>query len=125
MEETYTIAMEIKSETYFGKGLFLLDLVVIVGYWLLLSNLESLLHPSVRLPYTVFNILAAFLLTRKSRRNPGKRVYQSLLYRIWAGRGQAYAAKKERQYEEIHYEPEEEERRLCEALAAFGALPRV
>lgn len=84
MDEEYTIAMEIKSETYFGKGIFFFDLAVIVGYWFVMSNFEELLHPLLTLPYTVFNLGLAFVMTRKSSRNPGKRVYQSFLYRILA-----------------------------------------
>lgn len=78
MNEQYTIAMEIKSESYFGKGIFLFDLFFMVGYWFVMSNFESLVYPSLRIFFTIFNVTVAFLLTRKSAANPGKRLYQSM-----------------------------------------------
>lgn len=90
MDEEYTIAMEIKSETYFGKGIFFFDLAVIVGYWFVMSNFESVLHPLLTLPYTIFNLGLAFVMTRKSSKNPGKRIYQSFLYRLLATKGKAW-----------------------------------
>lgn len=73
------IPQEIKSETYFGKGIFLLDLAVIFGYWFLMSSFDDLIYDKLSIFYTAFNVLIAFILTRKSRKNPKKRLYESLL----------------------------------------------
>lgn len=102
MEEAYTIAMEIKSETYFGKGLFLFDLGFIGVYWFLMSNFEFLIHPALVLPYNITNVLFAFYLTRKSRKNPQKRVYQSIIFGFLAAKNTKYHV-KERTYHEIEY----------------------
>ncbi|MCU7378906.1 DUF5592 family protein [Clostridiales Family XIII bacterium ASD5510] len=117
--ETYQIAMEIKSETYFGKGIFLFDLAFIGTYWFFFSNFEFLLHEALVLPYTVLNVLVAFLLTRKSIKNPGKRLYQSLLYAVLASRDGAYHA-RERSYDEIIYLEEESPQERAERTAETG-----
>lgn len=102
MQENYTIAMEIKSETYFGKGIFLFDLAFIFVYWYVFSMFENLIHPLLALPYTIFNILVAFILTRKSSKNPGKRIYQEVLYKIMAAKKMSYHC-RECGYEEIQF----------------------
>lgn len=38
------IPHEIKSETYFGKGIFLLDLAIIFGYWFIMSSFDGLIY---------------------------------------------------------------------------------
>lgn len=73
------IPQEIKSETYFGKGIFLLDLAIIFGYWFLMSSFDNLIYDKISIFYTAFNVLIAFILTRKSRKNPKKRLYESLI----------------------------------------------
>lgn len=102
MQENYTIAMEIKSETYFGKGIFFFDIAFIVGYWFLFSMFEDLLHPLMAMPYTVFNIFIAFILTRKSSKNPGKRIYQEVLYKLLAIKKMSYRC-PEKRYEDIEF----------------------
>lgn len=70
------IPHEIKSETYFGKGIFLLDLGVIFGFWLVMSSFDNLIDDKMTAFYTIFNVVIGFLITRKSRTNPQKRIYE-------------------------------------------------
>ena len=111
LDEYYTIPMEIKSETYFGKGLFLFDLAFIAGYWFVLSNFEPILHNAMVMPYTIFNVLVAFILTRKSGRNQGKRLYQSLLFAVLATKKTNYHMKEGR-HDDITYQDDEYEAEL-------------
>lgn len=73
------IPHEIKSETYFGKGIFLLDLAIVFGYWFIMSSFDGLIYDKLSFFYTAFNVIVAFILTRKSRKNPKKRLYESLI----------------------------------------------
>lgn len=86
----YTIAMEIKSETYFGRGIFLIDIFVIAVYWFIFSNFESLVSDVLVMPYNIVNILIPLILTRKSSRNPDKRIGESLIYYILSLRDTGY-----------------------------------
>lgn len=102
MQDSYTIAMEIKSETYFGKGIFFFDLAFIFVYWFLMSNFEGFVHPMLQLPYTAFNVIVALILTRKSTKNPGKRIYQEVIYKLIGMRNMTYKC-RERKYDQIEY----------------------
>lgn len=75
----YTMPQELHSETKLGKYIFFIDAAVIGGYYLFFSIFEDYVHPTLTTVYTVFNVLVAFLLTRPSRANPQRRIYQSLL----------------------------------------------
>ena len=102
MHENYTIAMEIKSETYFGKGIFFFDVAFIVIYYFIFSLFEDLVHPLLVMPYTVFNVLVAFILTRKSSKNPGKRIYQEVLYKLLSTKHTHYHG-YESEYEQVEF----------------------
>jgi len=102
MQDNYTIAMEIKSETYFGKGIFFFDVAFIFIYWFVFSLFEDLIHPLLAIPYTVFNIAVAFVLTRKSAKNPGKRIYQEVIYKLMAT-NQTHYHGYESSYEKIQF----------------------
>lgn len=80
MQDEYLIPQEIKSETYFGKGVFLFDLVFVFLFYMIMSLFEEAIDERLRIVYTVFNVFIAFILTRKSSKNPGKRVYESLIF---------------------------------------------
>ena len=100
MDEQYTIAMEIKSESYFGKGIFLFDLFFMVGYWFFLSNFEGLVYPSLRIFFSIFNVAIAFLLTRKSAANPGNRIFQGMVIYFLSFKNSKFYA-QEAAHEEI------------------------
>ena len=55
-------------------------LVVVFLFYLVMSLFENIVDERLRLVYTIFNILLAFILTRRSTKNPGKRVYESILF---------------------------------------------
>lgn len=90
----YTIPNEIKSETYFGKGMFFFDLAFIVIFWFTMDTFKGLVSDKLYIPFTVFNILIAVILTRKVKTNAGKRVYQVILIRILSFRNTQYHEKE-------------------------------
>lgn len=102
------VPQEIKSETYFGKGVFLLDLAIIGGYWFLMSSFDSLIYKPISIIYTAFNVMLAFLLTRKSIKNPKKRVYESLIIYFLSLRNNSFHATERRAHEEIEFAEENE-----------------
>lgn len=101
-KETYLIAMETKSATYLGKGVFLVDLFIMAVYWFVLDFFQPLIHPDLQLVFSIWNVFLAFLMTRKSRKNPQKRILQSLLYALWARNHTVYHV-HERKEPEINY----------------------
>lgn len=103
MEEKYLIATEVKSETYFGRGIFLFDLAFIFVYWFVMSNFEFLIYESLKLPYTVFNVAFAFFLTRKSFKNPQKRIYESIIIYFMSRKHVRYYIPDRREKNEIEF----------------------
>lgn len=101
MDEKYLIATEVKSETYFGRGIFLFDLAFIFGFWFIMSNFDFLVYEALSLPYTIFNVALAFFLTRKSAKNPQKRIYESLIIFLISRSTQKYHIQDRRQKHEI------------------------
>ena len=101
MYDSYTIPQEIKSEVYLGKGFYLLDLGIIIGYWFVMSNFDSLIYDTLGLAYTIFNVVVAFLLTRKSTAHPQKRIYETLLMYVLSFKATAYHVRERRNHAEI------------------------
>ena len=76
------IPQELKSPTRVNKYMYLYDFVFIISYFLFFSMLGSGIHEVLKLPYYAYNLITAFLLTRSSRSNPQKRIYESIFYQI-------------------------------------------
>jgi hypothetical protein len=77
--DKYVIAEELESEVELVKGFFLAD-ALFIGVWYIITNpFKSLVDPRLNIVYTVFNIIFAFILTRKSVSNHGKRIYEEWL----------------------------------------------
>jgi len=75
----YVIPEELKSETELVKGLTLTD-IIIIGVWYTVTNpFKALVDERLTILYTLFNLLFAFLLTRRSLANQGKRIYEELI----------------------------------------------
>lgn len=79
-ESTKTIPRTIRSETMLGKGIFLTDVAIIVACYFLLDNFKDFVHPLLQVFYTVFTIVLGFVITRKTKSNPGKRVLSSIVF---------------------------------------------
>lgn len=90
LQQEYLIPQEVKSEIYFGKGIYFFDAAFIVMFWFVLSNFETLVYEPIRIGYTVFNIVIPLILTRKSKDNPGRRRYQSLIFTFLADKQTIY-----------------------------------
>lgn len=81
-DSTKMVPQEIKSETMLGKGIFLIDIAVIVAIYFIFDFFKPIIHPLLQTPYTVFTIILGFIITRPSYKNPQKRIYSSILFRI-------------------------------------------
>ncbi len=81
------IPQELKSPTRVNKYMYLYDFVFIISYFLFFSMLGSGIHEVLKLPYYAYNLITAFLLTRSSRSNPQKRIYESIFYQVIRDRG--------------------------------------
>lgn len=101
MYDSYTIPQEIKSEVYLGKGFYLLDIGFIIGYWFIMSNFENYIYDTLSLAYTIFNVVVAFLLTRKSTKHPQKRIYETLMMYVMSFKDTAYHERERRNSVEI------------------------
>ena len=76
------IPQELKTPTRVNKYMYLYDFVFIISYFLFFSVLGSGIHEVLKIPYYAYNLGVAFILTRGSRSNPQKRIYEAILYRI-------------------------------------------
>ena len=76
------IPQDLKSPTRVNKYMYLWDFVFIIVYFLFFSVLGSRMHEVLKMPYYGYNLIVAFLLTRSSKGNPGKRIYEAIWYRI-------------------------------------------
>lgn len=77
---TYLIPQEIKSETMFGKGIYMIDVAIILLIYYIMDFFKPLVHPLLQLPYLVFTLIIGIIVTRRLRANPDKRLCQSLYY---------------------------------------------
>ena len=101
-QKNYTIAMETRSAIYLGKGVFLVDLFLMAAYWLVMDYLRPVVHPDLQIVFSVWNAAVAFLMTRKSRANPQKRILQSLFFALLARRENIYHS-RQRKGGEVNY----------------------
>ena len=78
----YVLPSEIKTEMQLASWLYGHDLAFIIGYAAFSLIFYGAVHPSLIIPYIVWNVLVGFILTRPSSYNPQKRIYHSLIF--WA-----------------------------------------
>lgn len=77
---TYLIPQEIKSETMLGKGIYLIDIVIMLFIFYIMDFFKGFVHPLMQIPYMLLSLFIGFILTRRLRSNPDKRIYQALYY---------------------------------------------
>jgi Na+-translocating ferredoxin:NAD+ oxidoreductase RnfD subunit len=75
----FVIPEELESEVELIKGLYLPDILFIGAWYIVTEPFKSFVDPRINLVYTVFNVILAFILTRKSASNHGKRIYEEWL----------------------------------------------
>lgn len=90
MDNDYITPQELKAEPYLGLGVYLADAFIIVGYWVIMSNFTSMIYAPLEIPYYIVNAAVPFFLTRKSAKNPGRRLFQSILFTFLADKKTKY-----------------------------------
>ena len=81
-DEIFIIPEEVKSEFKFGKHFYMTDIYIVIGSYFLFDFFSNLIYPPLRIPYLILSVLFGFIISRKSRLNPDKRVITSFIYRI-------------------------------------------
>lgn len=105
MQDEYLIPQEIKSETYFGRGMYFFDLAFIAMWYMIMSLFEDIVDPRVRIIYMGLNVIVPAILTRRSTKNPEKRIYESIIISFFMSRETKYHNKYENAGE-VTYEKE-------------------
>lgn len=75
----YTVTQEIKSETKVGKVIYVFDFFFIV-IWIMVSYmLAYMVADELHVPFYIFSVIMAIILTMPSFANKKRRNYQSIL----------------------------------------------
>lgn len=70
---------ELKSPAKIWK-FYLADIAFVIGYWFVLWFFKSSVVSSLQIPYFIFNFAVAVVLVMPSRWNPGKRMWQVIIF---------------------------------------------
>lgn len=70
---------ELRSNLKIGK-VYVADIAFVVAYVLIFFFFRSYVSSTVLIPYLIFNFFVAVLLVMPSVWNPGKRMWQSILF---------------------------------------------
>lgn len=74
----YLVAQEIKSETKVGKQIYLFDFYFLIIYMSVSLVLGNAVHSSLQVPFYIYSLLMALILTSKSYYNKKRRNYASI-----------------------------------------------
>lgn len=75
----YIVAKEIRSETKVSKNIYLFDLFFILIYFSVSFLFGSAVHPVLKVPYYIWSLFWAVILTSKSFTNRDRRVIESFI----------------------------------------------
>lgn len=64
------------------KSIYLSDLAFIVGFTLFGWILRNSVATKMQIPFIIFNVIVAIILVMPSKWNPGKRMWQVMLFAI-------------------------------------------
>ncbi|MGN0533262.1 MAG: DUF5592 family protein [Eubacterium sp.] len=64
------------------KNIYLSDLLFIAGFTLLSWILRNTVATKVQIPFIIFNVIVAIILVMPSKWNPGKRMWQVMLFAL-------------------------------------------
>lgn len=64
------------------KSIYLSDLAFIVGFTFFGWILRNFVATKMQIPFVIFNVIVAIILVMPSRWNPGKRMWQVMLFAI-------------------------------------------
>lgn len=76
-----TLIKELKSPIKIKK-IYFKDLAFIIGYWLIFYLFADSVASQMKIPYFIFNGIVAIFLIMPSKWNPGKRMWQVILFLI-------------------------------------------
>lgn len=79
MEEQYTIAQEIKSESKVGFVFYAFDFFFLIIYAIITYILANIVHEALVIPFWIFSLLMGLFLTMPSNLNRKRRNYQSII----------------------------------------------
>ncbi len=79
INESYTMPQEIKSETKVMLWMYALDFFFLIAYMILTSLLANVVHQALQIPFWIFSIIMAVLLTLPSPINKKRRIYQTVI----------------------------------------------
>lgn len=74
-----TLIKELKSATKIGP-IYFSDILFVAVYWIMLFFLRNHVATSLRIVYFIFNFAVAVILVMPSMWNPGKRMWQAILF---------------------------------------------
>lgn len=75
----YIVTEDIKSPSKVAKGMDVFDFFFILGYMAISVMLCNAVHSLFKVPFMIFSLVMAILLTAKSRHNKKRRNYESLI----------------------------------------------
>ena len=75
----YIVTQEIKSETKVGKVIYVFDFLFIVVYIMVSYLLSYVVADELHVPFYIFSVIMAIILTMPSFANKKRRNYQSIL----------------------------------------------
>lgn len=74
----YTIPKEIKSKNRLKGFIHFEDLFILLGLYIVLSQFQNRVFPTLTMLYTIVSILFALFLITPSLANPKKKIYHTL-----------------------------------------------
>lgn len=72
------IPLDVKTEQKFSPKIFIFDFFFIIGFVTFGFVTQSMITTMFQIPYLAFNVFLGIYLSRKSRNNPEKRIFQSI-----------------------------------------------
>lgn len=64
------------------KNIYLADLGFVVGFTLLGWILRTSTAPAMQIPFVIFNAIVGIILVMPSKWNPGKKMWQAMLFTV-------------------------------------------
>ncbi|MDI9218147.1 DUF5592 family protein [Clostridium tertium] len=78
----FIIPKELSAKISMRRGFMFVDLIVLIGAFIITSFLDGMVYLPLRIPYYIFSMLSVFYLIFNSRDNFGKKNYHSIYYYI-------------------------------------------
>lgn len=79
-ENSLPVIKKINTPMKIAKDFYMLDILFILVYMVVMIQFETYVHPWLKYPYYILNLIWAIHLTGKSKYNKGKRNWQTILY---------------------------------------------